>query len=547
MILHPSLLPALRDVLAAIRQRQRVDDVVKLILERACALADAAHGSFVLVDHEAGRLSIGQVFGADWTSEKKLCQLPIGQGLTGRVASTGQPLLCPDTTLHPDYYPLFDHVRSELVVPVFVDNKVWGLINIDKPTPHAFDQTTLKLLTVFAELAAYAITLRLELSEQDKLYQKLLQSEKLASLGEALAGIAHEINNPLTAILGFTSLLELEPLGKSATNAVHVIRSESERAAVLIKGVLEFSRKESGRRQFADLNDIVRQVVALKKFHFKNSPLKLVVSYEDAHCPVSVCPQQIKQVLINLITNAEQAMPEKRTGVITLTVGAQSDRVFVLVADNGAGIPTESRRFIFDPFFTTKAPGQGTGLGLSIAHSIMEAHGGRIRLGSSSAAGTAFILELPLASEAAMLLEANPAALADASLAGRVLVIDDEPHILEALTAYLTLFNLKVHSATDGRTALARLASHRFDVIVSDIRMPVMDGIELYDRARQFDPRYEKRFVFMSGYLLRENTKAFLATSGVPYLEKPFSFDELRRMIAPYLPAPLVEAPAPVR
>ncbi len=553
-MLYPSLLPALRDVLEPIRQRKRVDEVVRLILEKACSLARATHGCFVLVDHETRRLTIAQVFGADWTAEKRLCHLAIGQGLTGRVAATGQPLLCVDTEKDPNYYPLFDHVRSELIVPVVVKDRVWGLINIDGLTPNAFDETTLQLLTVFAELAAFAITLRLEMSEQDRLYKKLLQSEKLASLGEALAGIAHEINNPLTAILSYASLLEMQAHDAAERDALGIIVSESKRAATLIKGVLEFSRKETGQRELTDMNALVREVVALRQFQSKSPQVKLVVHPGSSRCQVMACPQQLKQVLLNLVANAEHAIsPSAPDGTVTLSVSDHGAHVQVTVRDNGRGIPAEARKFIFDPFFTTKGPGEGTGLGLSIAYSIMEAHGGSIRLTSSTPAGTVFTLRLPLVAS-----EIHPPriSLASASnttpapLRGRVLLVDDEPHILEPIAAYLNSLTIDVCQAHCGQSALKLLQARPVDVVISDIRMPGMDGLQLYAAARQLDPNYEHRFVFISGYLLRESTNSFLATTGLPYLEKPFSFDELRRVLAPFLrtakPFPSAQVPAAV-
>lgn len=536
---HPSLLPAIHDVLEAIRHLKRIDEVVDLILAKACALAQASHGSFVLVDHEARRLTISNVFGADWTLAKKLCQLPFGQGLTGKVAETGRPLLCRDTVVDPDYYALFDYVRSELVVPVNVNDKVWGLINIDCATPYAFDDATLQLLTVFSELAASAITLRLKMNDQDRLYKKLLQSEKMASLGEAIAGIAHEINNPLSAILGHAQLLGMNQDMASDLKSIDVITSESHRAAGLIRSLLDFSRKETGKREWVDLQLLVNEVVGLKKLQLRMSNIKLLVSHGEKPCPVLVCPQRIKQVLINLITNAEQATPKDRLGsTIHLTVERQDHVVQITVSDNGGGITPDARKFIFDPFFTTKAPGEGTGLGLSISYAIMAVHGGSINLTSSTPAGTTFTLEFPVTEMPPVVAEAAPGASAPESpptLEGSILLVDDEPHILEALAAYLSVLKIPVQCAPCGPMALKRLKTHTFDLVVTDIRMPDMDGIQFYEAACRTDPRYEKRFVFMSGYLMRESVRTFLSTSSAPCLEKPFTFDELRRTLVPFL------------
>ncbi len=542
-MLHQALLPAIRHVLQSIRQKKAVDEIVGGVLQTACSLAKASHGSFVLVDHETRRLRIAQVFGADWTSDKQQCQLSFGEGLTGHVAATGEALLCQDTQLDPRYYPLFDYVRSELIVPVVVEDKVWGVINIDGPEPHAFDEITLQLLQLFAELTAFAITLRMELDEQDRLHSMLLQSEKLASLGEALAGIAHEINNPLTAILGFAELLEPELPRAPQVDAVRVIKAESQRAAGLIRDVLAFSRKETGQRQQVDVAEIVDHAVALQKFQLQVRNVDVLVDRRAQALPVLVCPQQITQVLLNLIKNAVQAFaPGQKDPTITLSCARDGALARITVADNGPGIPPNLQRCIFDPFFTTKAPGEGTGLGLAIAHSILEAHGGRIRLANSSADGTEFVLELPIAEQPAPEAPVpDSAASPVASLAGRVLVVDDEPHILEPVVAHLKSLQLEVQQAQSAPAALDVLGAHVFDAVITDIRMPGMDGLEFYDTARRLHPRYEKRFVFMSG-LLRENIRTFFAESEMACLEKPFSLYELHQVLLPILDG---KVPAP--
>lgn len=537
------LLPSIDAVLKAIRRKEGLEDVLRLIIEQACQLAGADHGSFALVDHEAKRLSIAHAHGSDWTMKKKLCQLEIGQGLTGKAAASGQPLLCRDTREDPDYFPLFSYVRSELVVPVMVHDRVWGVINIDGAKPGAFDDSTLELLVVFAELASAAITLQLEAADQDRLYRKLVQSEKLASLGETIAGIAHEINNPLTAVLGYATLLQSSPrLDERDKQATGVIMSESQRAAGLIRGLLEFSRKETGARERVDARTLVQQVAGLRRYQLRQNNIRLQVNRPEEACPVFVCPQQLTQVLHNLITNAEQAIPrERRNGTIRITTQAGKNSARITVSDNGTGIPAAARDRIFDPFFTTKRPGEGTGLGLAICHTIITAHGGTIAVSESSADGTTFTLELPPPEPAALFRpESLPpfAATIDPTVPparGRLLVVDDEAHVGEAVTAYLLQQHFDVITAAGAEAALTLLDQASFDLVISDVRMPGMDGLEFYDTAARQHPRYKRRFIFMSGYLMHPRTKAFMASTALPCLEKPFSFDELERTLVRHL------------
>lgn len=529
------LLPAIEEVLRAIRRKQSIDDVLHLILEKACHLAHADHGSFALVDHESRQLSISNVYGSDWTPEKRLCQLKIGQGLTGKVAARGRPLLCHDTHDDPEYYALFSYVRSELVVPVMVKDRVWGVINIDHATPEAFDINTLKLLTVFAELASSAINLQLEIADQERLYRKLVQSEKLASLGEALAGIAHEINNPLTSILGFSSLLSSAPgLSERDQRAAEVIASESQRAAGLIRGLLDFSRKNTGVRELTDAMTLVQKAVSLRRYQLDQDKVTLHINTPDTPCPVRVCSQQITQVLHNLITNAVQSLPDERTdGRLDIDIENHAGRVFIRVRDNGTGIPESARERIFDPFFTTKDPGQGTGLGLSICHTIMSAHNGAIYLTDTSPAGSIFTLELPPPDTVPMLAGSTPPfrPATTATQGIRILIVDDEAYISEAFAAFLSQHDIEVSRATSALVALGMLEDNIYDLVLSDVRMPGMDGLEFYEAAIRQNPRYNRRFIFMSGYLLQERIRTHLATTDLPCLEKPFSFNELLRTI----------------
>ncbi|MEZ5415487.1 MAG: ATP-binding protein [Opitutaceae bacterium] len=529
------LLPAIEEILKAIRRKQSLDDILHLILERACHLARADHGSFALVDHETRRLRISNVYGSDWTPEKQQCQLEIGQGLTGKVAARGRPLLSHDTREDPEYYALFNYVRSELVVPVMVKDRVWGVINIDHAAPEAFDINTLKLLTVFAELASSAVNLHLEMADQERLYRKLVQSEKLASLGEALAGIAHEINNPLTSILGFSSLLGSTPdLGERDRRAAEVIASEAQRAAGLIRGLLDFSRKKTGTRELTDAQTLVEKAISLRRYQLTQNKVALEVHAPPERCPVRVCSQQITQVLHNLITNAEQALPKEGAGGrIRITIQPQGRSVLIRVTDNGRGIPFEDRERIFDPFFTTKSPGEGTGLGLSICHTIMTAHNGAIHLTETSPQGTTFTLELPPPDTVPLIAGSTPPfqvkAVAPANT--RVLIVDDEAYISEAFAAFLAQHDIEASRATNARMALDLLEHETFDLILSDVRMPGMDGLEFYDTAIRRNPRYNRRFIFMSGYLLQERVRTHLVATDLPCLEKPFSFTELLRAI----------------
>src|SRR5260221_4535572 len=388
---------AIREVLTAIRQRKRVEEILEMVLNYSSALGDALHGSIVTVDHNAQKLIITSVRGEDWTLEKQMCQLELGEGLTGHVARTGTPYLCGDTRVDPNYFPLFENVMCELVVPIIVEEKVWGLINLDGLEAHAFDESTLSTIALLAELAAFAIKLRIDLTEQERLQRHLIQSEKLASLGETMAGLADEINNPLTSILTNAQLLALRRGGPADETSIQAIVQEAKRTADLVKNLLAFSRKESKKREVIGVNELIKQAVNLKRYQLRVNNIQMIAEPSEISYPVLVTAQQMQQVLLNLLNNAEQAITKtEHPGIIRVEVGRRGDMVFITVADNGNGIPAHVLPFIFDPFFTTKTLGEGTGLGLSIAHTLIENHGGAISA-KSEPGNTIFTIELPMA------------------------------------------------------------------------------------------------------------------------------------------------------
>jgi two-component system cell cycle sensor histidine kinase/response regulator CckA len=532
---------AIREVLTAIRQRKRVDEILEMVLIYSSDLARAVHGSIITIDHKARKLVITATRGPNWTLEKQMHRLGLGEGLTGHVALTGKPYLCNETRVDPNYFPLFDNVRSELVVPIIVEEKTWGLINLDGLRPDAFDEFTLSNVTLMAELAAFAIKSRIDVTEQDRLQRHLIQSEKLASLGETIAGIAHEINNPMTSILSHAQLLTLHRGGPADEASIGTIVQEAKRTADLVKNLLAFSRKESKQREVVNAHELIKQAVNLKRYQFRVNNIQIVAEPTSDVLPVAVTTQQMQQVLLNLLNNAEQAIAKSgQPGIIRLDAKRQGERVVITVADNGAGIPVHVLPNIFDPFFTTKKLGEGTGLGLSIAHTLIENHGGTI-YARSSPGNTVFTIELPLSSGAMLAPDARqtqplPRPPARQSVKqGRILVVDDEISIVDAISDFLDLQNITVDKANNGDDAVRLLEKGRYDAVISDIRMPGLDGPHLYEKAAAIDPDYRNRFLFMSGDLVRDSTQDFVSTLDCPCLLKPFPLQVLFQHLQPHL------------
>jgi len=530
---------AIRDVLSAIQDRKHVNEIINVILDRACQLVNALHGTFLTL--EGDRLIITSTHGPDWNDELRSRQYGIGQGIVGHVIETGEPYITGEVTTDPYYIPLFTGMHSVISTPVLINDKVWGVISIDSPLPSAFDEQTQGLLAVFAELASFSIRARVEQQQEDMAQRQLLDSAKQASLGDIIAGVAHEINNPLTSILTHASLLTLKRGGEADALSIKTIQEEADRTAELVKTLRSFGREEDSGKHTVGINEIINQAVSIKKFPLQDKNISLVTELEPFSLQVTANPSQIQQVLLNLIENAEQAIPiSRRDGHIHVKAARFSNRVRIAVSDNGVGIPADKQKQIFDPFFTTKPVGQGMGLGLTTAYAIVENHGGQLTLESSTAAGTRFIFDLPLAVSADTYLSAHGGNLGQPVLVvkpgtGKVLLVDDEPYILESLSDFLQTQEIETKTANDGLVALEILRNESFDVIVSDIRMPGMDGMQLYNSARDVDARYAKNFIFITGDLVRGNNRNFVENTGCSYLEKPFSPVTLYQSLLPYL------------
>ena len=529
---------AIRVILEAVRNRMEPSHVIALVLEQACHLARAVHGSFIQVDRKRGQLIISSTYGPDWTEEKQACHLKIGEGITGTVAATGKPYLCPNTKEDPAYVALFDNVKSELVVPVMVRDETWGLINIDGFEANAFTEADLTTLTLFSELVAFAFTLQEDFFERQRLHEEVMENQKLSAIGKVIAGIAHEINNPLTSVLGQATLLSMTPDEPADPVSVQTIVNESRRAARIIRTLLHFSRKETEGRQPVNVRDVVGEIFELREYQLRLNNITL--RYEEAKpwSAVEINADQIIQVLVNLVTNAEQAIdPRRRDGTITIRSERVGEKLLLSVEDNGSGIPEEAVKRIFEPFFSLRSAGAGSGLGLAVAHTLLETHGGRLYLDGSSPAGTRFVMEFPQWLPAIPRAEAKtaPAPIPEAASAnaarGRILVVDDEPSIIQFLARFFGMFHIEVESAADGQEGFEKLRQGEFDMVLTDIKMPRLDGLELYHRAVAQYPRYHRRFLFMSGDVISESVRAFHEKTGCDVLEKPFDLGRLRELI----------------
>ena len=365
-------------------------------------------------------------------------------------------------------------------------------------------------------------------TERRRLQEQLIQSEKMSAIGQLIAGVAHDLNNPLASVVGFSDFLaEAGEIPASLEEPLQVIRQEAERAATIVKNLLSFARSQEGERVRQPVKPLLESTLVLLRNQLMAHKVEATLEVAPGLPEVEVNANQMKQVFVNLINNACQAIAgDAPSGRIWIAATQVDDAIAVSVTDSGPGIPDDVAARVFEPFFTTKPEGQGTGLGLSISQGIVKEHGGRITLDSRPGSGATFTVELPVGVPAVR-AEAVPAALPE-SRPLHILVVDDEPHILHYMRATLESWGHTVEVASDGTYALERALAGAFDVIICDLRMPHLSGRDMYMKLARQDPRVAERIIFATGDTVRGDTLQFLDGLGRPYLHKPFTLAELR-------------------
>jgi two-component system, NtrC family, sensor kinase len=367
-------------------------------------------------------------------------------------------------------------------------------------------------------------------THEKQLQQQLIQSEKMAAIGQLVSGVAHEINNPLASISGFAQLLLANgSLAPDVRHSAEVIGAEAKRAARIVHNLLIFARQHPAEKVCASLNKTFEQTIELRAYEMRVRDIDIVCEL-DPNLPQTVFDiYQIQQVLLNLITNAEQAMVDGGDSANRLTVRTRNLGAVIRleVEDTGGGIPADALELIFNPFFTTKPTGKGTGLGLSISLGIVSEHGGRI-WAENVPRGSRFCVELPVTDDGAATPSVTPAPSPRLEPGLRILVADDEEPIRVALERYLTSQGFDVVTVGSGTEASWRAeGDEEFDVILLDIRMPDVSGKQLFEEWRRRGSRLSERVVFLTGDIVSPDLQAFLAGTGRPYLSKPFDFADV--------------------
>lgn len=383
-----------------------------------------------------------------------------------------------------------------------------------------------------------------DVTEEELARNRIVQAEKMTLVGQTLAGVAHELNNPLAALIGYADLLSGQEMDESIAKPVQQMREQAQRATRIVRNLLNFARRRNPERTPILVTDLIDSTVELFAYEARMSGTELVTEIPDMVPRVLADKHAIQQVLVNLVQNALHALESwGGSRVITIRITEEETGLVLSVSDSGSGVPQELRSRIFESFFTTKGSSKGTGLGLALSRAIARDHGGDLILAPDTGTGAKFSLRLPrhVPGRGAMPAAARgPATEATTyPIPDRVLVVDDERSVRETLVAQLGTMGARVDSAGNVPEALRLVTSNKYDALIVDIRMPGSSGLDLHRELQEMNPLLADRVVFITGDFVNDDLLRHALDTGRLLLEKPFTMNELGTALGKTVTGPL--------
>ncbi|WP_406875403.1 GAF domain-containing protein [Sphingomonas sp. 179-A 2A2 NHS] len=526
-----------------VRDESRAHAILDITLEWVGRYLGVSRANYSESDEEGHALHVVREWTRDGTPALLGQRFPFAQ-LGDRLLDshfTGTPVVIDDIATDDRFdernRPLFESIGIGALSSVTLTRagRIVAILSMQQAEPRAWRPSEVRLLREIAD-RTWATLERAHAEEAlERSREALYQTEKLSALGSLLAGVSHELNNPLSIVVAQAVMMERQAKGGDLADRAFKIRKAADRCARIVQTFLAMARAKQPERQPVDLNQVAIAALDLAEFGLRTEGIRIERAFDPALPQIAADADQLHQIIINLLINAQHALVGhggigERVVRITTARGPEPMTVVLDVADNGPGVPADARRRIFEPFFTTKTQGEGTGVGLSFSQGLAEAHGGRLTL-LPTRTGATFRLTLPVDPQQ-MLGRAEPsAAEPPPPPQRRALVIDDEAEIAESLADFLSLEGFTCDIAVGGLAAKSRLAGGDYDLIVSDLRMPDMDGPALYDFVRAERPDLASRVAFATGDTLGAAAARFIAEMQRPVLEKPFVPEAVRRFL----------------
>jgi signal transduction histidine kinase len=526
-------------------------------------LNDSATGKLTTVVAK-GRNDNGSFYGLDGSSTTMFVR---GEGAAGWAAENEQMLSIEDCEIDRRFVKKGSTVKvvnSVICAPIMGATSAVGVINCSHPKKQKFSEQDEQVVSVIAQQAAILLqkalliaqlkdencTLLKEIAQKQQhmqekeeklaeLHEQLYKSEKFSTLGELLAGVAHELNNRVAPILIYSQMLKEKAVDSKDQKRLQIIEESAMGAKTILETLLNYSRTGTKEEGPVNLNQTLQDTLTLVEYKLRNHGIETCLDLSPHLPPALVNERQIAQVFLNIINNALSAM-EENGGQLKIQSSYDQHSIRFSFADTGPGIPEEIAKKIFAPFFTTKASGKGTGLGLSISQRYLEEHKGTISLDKPSDAGARFIIEIPRTD--VRMIEPEQKPITQASSSGepeshaRILVVEDDSTIRDVIRDILGS-RYEIEFATDGNEATSKIENDLFDLLVVDYHMPGLDGRQLYEWISHNRPSLKRRVVFSTGDIFHDDILDFIKGTGCHSLTKPFSTRDLREMISGALDA----------
>src|SRR5438270_118954 len=515
-----------------------VERIAELVTHGLVDLLRSRGAALYRYEPETGGLRQLAVYG-DHAGVMRGMDLAPGEGGVGWAVAERKIVTTPDVLREPRV-SLSRQLRERLAaiggyavvgVPVLTRDRIVGALSLGDDVGREFSADELQALQAFADQTALALeNARLYATAQESLARlretqaQLVQAAKMSALGQLVSGVAHELNNPLSVIIGYGQLLLARDVPATLKRPLELMVTQGDRMAKIVRNLLYFARQRPPERSAVDIRQVMEQTLSLRLNHLTLSGIAVERDFPDLLPAINGDAQQLEQVFLNLLLNAEQAILETKPGgriVLRARLRPDARAILAQVVDDGPGIPAEALQRVFEPFYTTKTVGMGTGLGLSVSYGIVQEHGGRLTV-ESRPGQTTFTLELPVTALPTPRAAAGERRVFD-GVGKLVLVVEDEPSVLDLVVTLLGETGWRIDVAPGGRAGLGRVRRNRYDLIVSDIRMPDGDGQEFYEQALAHDPALRHRFIFITGDTAGDESRTFIEGAEVPVVEKPFS------------------------
>lgn len=532
-------LNALNAMAVVATQSFDLDEIVNLTLRQVVSLFGAESGVVYLSDSDAPTYRRRAAWGPRSHSESRPAEITFAEGFGDLVLRsraeviTGEYL--PHLTESVASFFRSDREGSWIWVLFWGKDNPIGIMGLRSRAEHEYSSGEENLLVAISRQLATTIEKVRLYEETCKAYEdlrrtqeQLLQSEKMSAVGQLIAGVAHELNNPLTAILGYAQLLENEILNERAHDYLAKMFKQAQRTHRVVQNLLSFARQRKPERTEVDLRRVLEETLTLRDYDLKVNHIVLEKDLGDSAALVVADAHQIEQVFLNIINNAVDAVLESRaSGKLKITIQSAQGDVVTQFADDGPGIKDPKR--IFDPFYTTKSVGKGTGLGLSISYGIVKEHGGDITAYNAAEGGAVIEVRLPMAASAKT-LEAAPATQPkrDSAIQGRILLAEDEDAVLEFERDVLSGAGAEVVTAASSEDVKTRLLSEPFDAVIMSGKMQVdWNAKDAYLWFKEHCPEMERHVMFTFSSTADIKECDFLQENNLPYLLKPFEVADL--------------------